>query len=373
MLNRRQLLLAAAGSVAATSSTMTASAAAGPGSSSAPTAARAGASAASRSIPPGPPVPARDWSNPNPTVPFPDPSVQVLDRRFGKYVAGTALLRRVWTGGEWLEGPTWFGDMQCVIFSDVPNNRLMRYDTLSGACTVFRSPSNFANGTTRDRQGRLICCEHRQVTRTEYDGRITVLADNWQGKKLNSPNGVIVKSDGSIWFTDPAYGIMGDHEGHRESSELPRNVYRIDGNSGKMTVVASDFDEPNGLCFSPDEKQLYITDTGSQRVIRRYDVLDDGRLKNDKVLHDFSDTKGGLVDDIRCDEDGNIWSAGGWAADPLFNGVTVLAPDGDVIGRIVLPETAANLCFGGHDHQRLFICASTSLYAVDVNTRGVEL
>ena len=336
---------------------------------------------AANSIPPGPPLPPRDWNSPNPTVPYPDGNIQVLDPRFGKYLAGTTLLRRVWTGAEWTEGPVWFGDMHCVIFSDIPNNRLMCYDTMSGRTSVFRSPSNFANGNTRDRQGRLVSCEHaaRSVTRTEYGGKITVLADKFDGKKLNSPNGVIVKSDDTIWFTDPTYGTGGDHEGHREESELPRNVYRLDPKSGKMAVVADDFDEPNGLCFSPDEAKLYITDTGrgkdgsSPSLIRVYDVSEEGKLTNGKLFHDFSDTKGGLSDDIRCDESGNIWSAGGWAADPLFNGVAVLAPDGDIIGRIVLPETAANLCFGGHDHNRLFICASTSLYAVDVNTRGVEL
>jgi len=336
---------------------------------------------AANSIPPGPPLPPRDWSKSNPTVPYPDPNVQVLDPRFKKYIAGTTLLRREWTGADWTEGPTWFGDMQCVIFSDIPNNRLMRYDAMTGKTEVFRRPSHFTNGTTRDRQGRLLCCEHaaRRVTRTEYDGKITVLADKFEGKKLNSPNGVVVKSDDSIWFTDPTYGTAGDHEGHRESSELPRNVYRIDPKGGHMTVVASDFDEPNGLCFSPDEKKFYITDTGrskdgnSPSLIRVYDVSDDGKLTNEKMFHDFSDTKGGLADDIRCDEDGNIWSAGGWSADPLFNGVAVLAPDGGIIGRIVLPETAANLCFGGHDRNRLYVCASTSLYAVDVNTRGVEV
>jgi gluconolactonase len=179
----------------------------------------------------------RDWSTPNPTVPYPDANVQVLDPRFKKYIAGTTLLRRIWTGAEWTEGPVWFGDMHCVIFSDIPNNRLLRYDTMSGDTTEFRSPSNFTNGNTRDRQGRLVSCEHaaRRVTRTEYDGKITVLTDNYQGKKLNSPNGVVVKSDDSIWFTDPSYGTAGDHEGHREPSELPHNVYRIDGKTAQMT------------------------------------------------------------------------------------------------------------------------------------------
>ena len=330
---------------------------------------------AQNSIPAGPPLPARDWSDPNPTIPYPDPNVQVLDKRFAKYIAGTAKLRRVWTGAEWTEGPVWFGEMHSLIFSDIPNNRMMKYDAMTGHTVVFRQPSNFANGNTRDRQGRLVTCEHaaRRVTRTEYSGKITVLADNYMGKKLNSPNGVVVKSDDSIWFTDPGYGTAGDHEGHREPSEVSHNVYRIDGKTGKMTLVSDEFDQPNGLCFSPDEKKFYISDTGNP-VIRVFDVTDDGKITNGRMFHDFHDAKGGISDDIRCDEDGNIWSAGGWSSDPLFNGVCVLAvDDGAIIGRIVLPETAGNLCFGGHDKNRLFIAAESSIYAVDVNTRGVEL
>jgi gluconolactonase len=358
MLERRHFLLSAAAAAVG-------SAAAKPG-------------LAANSAPSGPLAAERNGRLRNETVPCPDANIQVLDPRFKKYLTGTTLLRRVWTGAQWTEGPVWFGDMHCVIFSDIPNDRLMCYDTISGETSLFRSPSHFANGNARDRQGRLVSCEHaaRRVTRTEYGGEITVLAETFQGKKLNSPNGVIVRSDDSIWFTDPTYGAGSDHEGRRAASELPRNVYRLDARSGKMTVVADDFDEPNGLCFSPDEKRLYVTDTGrgkngaSRSLIRVFDVSEGGELANGKVLQDFSDTQGGLADDIRCDEDGNIWSAGGWAADPRLNGVAVLAPDGDLIGRIVLPETAANLCFGGRDPSRLFICASTSLYAVDVNTRG---
>lgn len=334
----------------------------------------------SSSDPAGTTPPPRDWDDPSLVV-YPDPAMEVFDPRFKKYIAGTTTLRRVWKGGAWTEGPVYFGDMHCVIFSDIPNNRLLQYDERTGHTTVFRAPSNFTNGNTRDRQGRLLSCEHgaRRVTRTEHTGDITVLADSYQGKKLNSPNGVIVKSDDSIWFTDPTYGIEGNNEGIKAESELPRNVYRIDPKSGQISVAVGDFHEPNGLCFSPDEKKLYVTDTGrgkddiSPSLINVYDVTDDGKLINGKLFHDFSDSQGGITDDIRCDEDGNVWGAGGWAPNPLFNGVAVLAPNGDLIGRIVLPETAGNLCFGGHEHNRLFICASTSLYAVDVNTRGVEL
>ena len=239
-----------------------------------------------------------------------------------------------------------------LIFSDIPNNRLMAYNIASGHTHVFRQPSHFTNGNTRDRQGRLVSCEQgtRRVTRTEYDGSITVLADKFNGKPLNSPNGVIVKSDDTVWFTDPSYGIGGDHEGNREEVELPRNVYRLDPKTGKMDVVVGDFSMPNGLCFSPDEKKFYVTDTGAlggpfkQTIIRVYDVGDDGKLSNGRLLHDFKDVpQPYIADDIRCDEDGNIWAAGGWSPNHALNGVRVFAPDGTPLGAIVVPEVAANL------------------------------
>lgn len=335
----------------------------------------ASAQTASPTDPPGTTPPPRDWNDPA-SVAYPDPAMETFDPRFKKYIVGTTEIRRLATGADWTEGPVYFGDMHCVIFSDIPNDRMLRYDELTGETTLFRQPSNQANGNTRDRQGRLVSAEQRgrRITRTEYNGDITVLADSYQGKKLNSPNGVVVKSDDTVWFTDPTYGIEGDHEGWRAKSELPRNVYRLDPKTNTLTVAVGDFKEPNAICFSPDEKKLYISDTsGSPSVIRVFDVGDDGALTNGKVFHDFADTNGGIADDIRVDEDGNLWCAGGWAPDKNFNGVSVFAPDGTPIGRIVLPEVAANLCFGGYQHNRsrLYICASTSLYAVYVGTRGM--
>jgi gluconolactonase len=331
--------------------------------------------AQSNSDPRGTTPPVRNWNDPT-TVVYPDPAMESFDPRFKKLVTGTTEIYRLWTGADWTEGPVYLGDMHSVIFSDIPNDRLLRYDEVTGHTTLFRKPSNQANGNTRDRQGRLVSCEQRtrRVTRTEYDGSTTVLADNYEGKKLNSPNGVVVKSDNTVWFTDPTYGIMGDHEGWRGQSELPRNVYRFDPQSNQLTVAVGDFTEPNAVCFSPDEKKLYISDTaGPPSTIRVFDVGDDGKLTNGHVFHDFADTHGGIADDIRVDEDGNLWCAGGWAPDKNFNGVSVFAPDGTPIGRIVLPEVAANLSFGGYQHNRsrLYITASTSLYAVYVGTRGV--
>ena len=308
---------------------------------------------------------------------YPDPAVEVIDQRFAKYKVGNAAVERLYTGTRWAEGPVWFGDGRYLLFSDIPNNRLLRWLEDTGEVSVFRSPSNYSNGNFRDRQGRLLTCEHdsRRLTRTEYDGSTTVLMDAYQGKKLNAPNDLVVHSDGAIWFTDPGYGIMSNYEGHKASLELPANVYRLDPKTREVTVVASDMDKPNGICFSPDEKLLYIVDTGVPKhpadphQIRAYDVVDGVRLKNGRM---FVNMAPGSSDGIRCDVDGNVWSAAGWG-DQTYNGVRVFAPDGTLIGKIHLPETCANLCFGGAKKNRLFMAASQSLYAVYVGTEGAQL
>jgi len=315
----------------------------------------------------------RAWGNKieqQTVVRYPDPAVETLDPRFDKYRQFNAAVERLWTGARWAEGPVWFGDGRCLLFSDIPNNRIMRWTEDSGAVSVFRNPSNYTNGNTRDRQGRLISCEHdtRRVTRTELDGAITVLMDRYQGKRLNAPNDVVVHSNGGIWFTDPGYGILADYEGHLDSFELPTNVYRLDPESREATVVAADFARPNGLCFSPDEKQLYIVDTGQPagkaQPIRVFDVADGKRLANGRLFCDMA--RGNGSDGIRCDMDGNIWAGSD-------DGVYVIAGDGKPIGRIRLPECCANLCFGGARRNRLFMTASQSLYSLYVNTRGAQV
>jgi gluconolactonase len=309
-------------------------------------------------------------------VAYPDPAVQVLDPRFNKYRVISAAVERLYTGARWAEGPVWFGDGHYLLFSDIPNNRMLRWLEDTGEVSVFRSPSNYANGNYRDHQGRLLTCEHdsRRVTRTEHDGAITVLMDEFQSKKLNAPNDIVTHSDGAIWFTDPGYGIMSNYEGHRAPFELPANVYRLDPNTRDVTVVVNDMNRPNGLCFSPDENKLYIVDSGEPkhpgdpRPIRVYDVEDGKRLKNGRM---FVDMAPGTSDGIRCDVDGNVWSAAGWAGEG-FNGVHVFAPDGARIGKILLPETCANLCFGGAKKNRLFMAASQSLYSVYVDAQGAQ-
>jgi gluconolactonase len=310
-----------------------------------------------------------------PLVRYPDPAIVTLNPRFEEYRQDNAAVERLWTGARWAEGPVWFGDGRFLLFSDIPNNRVLRWSEETGEVSVFRKPSNYANGHTRDRQGRLVSCEHdsRRVTRTELDGTITVLIDRYQGHRLNAPNDVVVHSNGSVWFTDPGYGILSNYEGHVDTPELPTNVYRLDLASGEATVVASDMARPNGLCFSPDEERLYIVDTGQPagrpQPIRVYDVVDGRTLAHGRV---FCDMRPGGSDGIRCDTDGNLWAAAGWGGDG-YDGVHIFAPDGKRIGQIRLPETCANLCFGGARRNRLFMVASQSLYALYVNSQGAQV
>ena len=300
---------------------------------------------------------------------YPDPAVRSLDPRFDRYRLPLAAIERLATGFRWAEGPVWFGDARCLLFSDIPNNRVMKWDEETGAVSAFRAPSNFSNGHTRDRQGRLVSCEHdtRRVTRTEHDGTLTVLADRHDGKRLNSPNDVVVKSDGSVWFSDPAFGLS-DYEGTRAAAELPTNLYRLDPLSGALEVAAAGLQSPNGLAFSPDESRLYVVQSRSapNRSIVVFDVDANGRtLSNERV---FIDCGKGIPDGIRCDEDGNLWC--GWGMGDGLDGVMVYAPDGQAIGHIELPERCANLCFGGRHRNRLFMAASRSIYSLYVNTRG---
>lgn len=301
---------------------------------------------------------------------YPDPAVEVLDPRFAPYRIASAALERLYTGCRWAEGPAWFGDLRCLVWSDIPNDRMLRWSEETGQVSVFRQPAHNSNGNTRDRQGRLVTCEHgaRRVTRTEHDGRVTVLIDHFEGRRLNAPNDVVVASDGAIWFTDPGYGILMNYEGERAAFELPRNVYRLNPSTGQATVVAADFDRPNGLCFSPDESLLYIVDTGDPHHIRVFDVLDGWQLAHGRV---FADMRPGHADGIRTDRDGNLWAAAGWGG-AGYDGLHIFAPDGALIGRVLLPETAANLCFGGLKKNRLFITAGQSLYSLYVEALGAQ-
>jgi gluconolactonase len=308
-----------------------------------------------------------DWT---PSTRYPDPSIKSLDKRFDKYRVILTHVERLATGTLWGEGPVWFGDMRCVIWSDIPNNRMLRWDEESGATSVFRKPSNNANGNTRDRQGRLVTCEHltRRVTRTEIDGSITVIADKYEGKRLNSPNDVVVKSDGSIWFTDPQFGILSNYEGEIAEPELPMYVFRVDGQTGKLSVVADGIKAPNGLAFSPDEKKLYIVESRAEpRTILVYDVGPSGdKISNRKLLIDSGPQ--GSPDGFRVDMDGNLWC--GWGMSPELDGLRVFTAAGEPIGHIALPERCANLCFGGKKRNRLFMAAAHSLYSLYVNTQG---
>ena len=307
-----------------------------------------------------------DWQ---PAARYPDPAFVALDPAFEAYRVSLAKVERLATGMRWSEGPVWLGDTRSLIWSDVPGDCMYRWDETTGQTSVFRKSSNHANGNTRDRQGRIVTCEHltRRVTRTEHDGRITILADSWQGKRLNSPNDIVVKSDGSVWFTDPSFGILSYYEGLKAPAELPTNVYRIDPD-GSIDVVMEGINQPNGLAFSPDESILYIVESrANPRRILAYDVLDGRRLVNQRVAIDAGP---GTPDGFRLDIHGNLWCGWGMGSAGL-DGVHVFNPAGKLIGRIDLPERCANLCFGGVHRNRLFMAASTSLYALYVNTQGV--
>jgi gluconolactonase len=305
-----------------------------------------------------------------PSERYPDPAIVIMDPSFGKYRIFQSSVERLASGCRWSEGPVWFGDARCVLWSDIPNNRILKWDEETGAVTVFRRPTNNANGNTRDRQGRLVTCEHdsRRVTRTEYDGSITVLADSYQGKKLNSPNDVVVARDGAIWFTDPPFGILGYYEGHVDISEIAPAVYRLDPASGQLSMVTDQVPGPNGLAFSPDEKILYVVASRADpRELHAFDVVDGKKLANGRV---FINAAGGTPDGFRVDVDGNLWC--GWGmGDPELDGVRIFNPAGAPIGHVRLPERCANLCFGGRYRNRLFMAASHGLYSLYVNTQGV--
>jgi gluconolactonase len=297
-----------------------------------------------------------------------DDEVEVLDAVFASFVLGNASLERLHTGMRWAEGPVYFADARQLLVSDIPNDRVLRLPDDDGV-SIFRQPSNFANGNTRDRQGRLITCEHgtRSVTRTELDGRVTVLVDRFQGRRLNSPNDVVVRSDGSVWFTDPPYGILSDYEGHRADSELDGcYVFRLDPETGALDVVADDMVKPNGLAFSTDQTVLYVADSGASHDpdgphhLRAYDVVNGRELGRPRVLADISP---GIPDGLRVDSEDFLWCCAG-------DGVQCLSPDGALLGRIRVPEVVSNCAFGGPKRNRLFITASTSLYAIYLNRTG---
>jgi gluconolactonase len=317
----------------------------------------------------------RDWSGQQP-VRYADPDVIALDKRFQKYMIGSAAIERLWTGARWAEGPAWNGAGRYLVWSDLPNNRQMRWLEEDGHVSVFRSPSEYSNGNTFDFEGREVSCQHalRRVVRFEPDGATTVIADKWQAKPLNSPNDLVVHPDGAVWFTDPPYGILGYYEGFQAKPEIKEAVYRVDPKTGKMDKVTDELDKPNGICFSPDYKKVYICDTGDPRDIQVFDLVDGKTLRNQRQFTNMTiPGKGpGSPDGIRADTDGNIWAAASWGG-AGYDGVHVFTPAGERIGMILLPEACANVCFGGSKRNRLFMAASQSLYAVYVGTRGAHI
>ena len=311
----------------------------------------------------------RDWNND--VITYPEPAVEIIEESFRKYVIFNAGMERIFTGCRWAEGPVWFGDGGYLLFSDIPNNRILRWSEDTNNVSEYRIPSNNSNGNARDTQGRLITCEHltRRVTRTEHDGTISVIADSFRNFKLNAPNDVVSHSDGSVWFTDPGYGIMNDYEGDKSELELPTAVYRIHPSTGDVQIMATGLIGPNGLCFSPNFDKLYIADSGSTdpRSIFVYDVTDNGTsLSRGRI---FRETGSDSTDGIRCDIDGNLWAS----SQRGTNSISVYSPEAQLIGRIHLPEMPSNLTFGGMKKNRLFITASQSVYSIYTGTKGASL
>lgn len=327
---------------------------------------------------------ARDYGPNAAPVRYPDPDIVTLDPRFKKYALGNTPIQRIYHSKDmlWAEGPAWNGVGKYLLWSDIPNNVQMRWIEDNGQTSTFRHPSGNSNGNTFDFRGRQISCEHgnRRVVRYEYDGKITVLADSYGGKRLNAPNDAVVHpEDGAIWFTDPGYGSLMHYEGNKAPLEIKEAVYRIDADTLKIEKVTDDIFKPNGLCFSPDYKKLYISDTGAShyddavRQIKVWDVVNGRKLANEKSFASMElDGKSGQADGIRCDTDGNIWSSAGWVGDG-YDGVHIFAPDGVRIGQIRLPEICSNVCFGGKKRNRLFMTASTSIYAVYVEAQGAHI